>query len=240
MTPASLVDIFVRITVLLVAAALLDLALRHRASAATRHLLWSIAIVALPLLSLASLTLPAWELRIPVPRASVAPDTDAASPNGVAASNATSAPVAAAPLGATLDAPSRGSALDAAVILYVLYGLGLLILLARLALERLALARLARESRDVTDPDWRRIFDVAVRQLGVTRPVRLLQSGRNVMPLTFGTRRPAILVPASAAAWTEERRRAVLLHELAHVVRRDCLVPRLPSLARPLYSPHPG
>src|SRR5262245_32943527 len=114
MTPASLVDIFVRITVLLAAAALLDLALRHRASAATRHLLWSIAIVALPLLSLASLTLPAWELRIPVPRASVAPDTgadadtDAASPNGVAAPNATSAPVAAAPLGATLDAPSRG------------------------------------------------------------------------------------------------------------------------------------
>ncbi len=246
MTPAPLVDIFVRITLLLAASALLDRVLRRHASAATRHLLWSIAIAALLPLSLASLTLPGWELRIPVPRASVAPDigADAAPPNGVAASNtaprATSALVAAAPLAATRDATPRGPAVDGAVILYVLYGVGLLILLARLALEPLALARLTRESRDVTDPDWRRTLDDAVRQLGVTLPVRLLQSGTNVMPLTFGTRRPTILFPASAGAWTEERRRAVLLHELAHVARRDCLVQRLASLACALYWPHPG
>ena len=32
-------------------------------------------------------------------------------------------------------------------------------------------------------------------------------------------RRPAIVIPAIADAWTEDRRRAVLLHELAHVAR---------------------
>ena len=42
---------------------------------------------------------------------------------------------------------------------------------------------------------------------------------RDVMPLTFGTLAPAIVLPASADEWTEERRRAVLLHELAHIAR---------------------
>ena len=41
------------------------------------------------------------------------------------------------------------------------------------------------------------------------------------MPMTFGLFRNTILMPADAADWTEERRRLVLLHELAHVRRHD-------------------
>ena len=58
--------------------------------------------------------------------------------------------------------------------------------------------------------------------------------------MTYGTRRPTLVLPASADAWTDDRRRAVLLHELAHVARRDCFVQRLTSLACALYWPHPG
>src|SRR5206468_10016735 len=72
------------------------------------------------------------------------------------------------------------------------------------------------------------------------RPVRLLRSLHEVMPLTFGTLAPTIVLPASAADWTADRRRAVLLHELAHVARRDCLVQRVAALACAVYWPHPG
>ncbi len=41
------------------------------------------------------------------------------------------------------------------------------------------------------------------------------------MPMTFGWWRPAIFMPADANQWTEQRRRVVLLHELAHVLRGD-------------------
>ena len=34
---------------------------------------------------------------------------------------------------------------------------------------------------------------------------------------------PVVVLPASADEWTEDRRRAVLLHELSHVAQRDCL-----------------
>ncbi len=42
-------------------------------------------------------------------------------------------------------------------------------------------------------------------------------------PLTCGVMRPVILLPTSARDWDDQRLRAVLLHESAHVRRRDCM-----------------
>jgi len=42
-------------------------------------------------------------------------------------------------------------------------------------------------------------------------------------PLTCGVLRPLILLPRTARDWDETRLRAVLLHESAHVRRRDCV-----------------
>ena len=113
-------------------------------------------------------------------------------------------------------------------------------LMVRFGREPFVLRRLTRASREVDDPAWRRLFDEAARHARVGRPVRLLQSAGELMPMTYGTWRPTLVLPASADAWTDDRRRAVLLHELAHVARRDCFVQRLASLACALYWPHPG
>ena len=52
--------------------------------------------------------------------------------------------------------------------------------------------------------------------------------------------RPAILLPATADTWDEQRRRAVLLHELAHVARFDCLSQWAACAMRAVYWMHPG
>ena len=239
MSPFAL-DIAVRASSLLAAAALADLALRRRASAATRHLVWTLAIVALLALPIASYVLP--ELIVPIPIArSFAPP---AAPNGTALASAAITPDVASrtvPAGASaLASGPRLTPRAPIAALYAVYAAGVVLLLVRLVLEPFALRRLTRASRDVTDAAWRRLRDDAAAQLRVSRPVRLACSERDVMPLTFGTLAPTIVLPASADEWTADRRRAVLLHELAHVARRDCLVQRIAACACALYWPHPG
>ena len=58
-------------------------------------------------------------------------------------------------------------------------------------------------------------------------------------PMAGGLRRSVILLPESAAAWTEERRELVLLHELVHVRRLDAPRQILSRFAASLYWFHP-
>ena len=54
-------------------------------------------------------------------------------------------------------------------------------------------------------------------------------------PAVVGVFRPVILVPASSAAWSHERRRAVLLHERAHIRQGDCLLALVAQVACALH-----
>jgi HEAT repeat protein len=59
------------------------------------------------------------------------------------------------------------------------------------------------------------------------------------MPFACGLLRPTIVLPAECDGWTLDRRRAVLLHELAHVRRRDLVGHTVGRFACALYWFHP-
>jgi beta-lactamase regulating signal transducer with metallopeptidase domain len=71
--------------------------------------------------------------------------------------------------------------------------------------------------------EWAGFLNEACEKLHLRRRVALLESARHTMPVTWGWWRPVILLPAEASRWEIERQRVVLLHELAHVKRWDCL-----------------
>ena len=73
----------------------------------------------------------------------------------------------------------------------------------------------------------------------VHAPVLLLEAERATLPVTWGHVQPKILLPRSARNWSDERLRAVLCHEIAHVRRRDWLVQVVATLIRSVFWPHP-
>lgn len=79
------------------------------------------------------------------------------------------------------------------------------------------------------------------RRLGISRPVRLLESAVVAVPMVAGWLRPAILVPVSAVSGlTPSELDAILAHELAHIRRHDYLVNLIQSLAETLLFYHPA
>ena len=86
------------------------------------------------------------------------------------------------------------------------------------------LRRLRAASTRVTDGPWQRLCADLARSCGLRRGVDLLFGPRPGLVATWGWRRPAIMLPASASEWSAERMRVVLLHELAHVRHRDWLL----------------
>jgi beta-lactamase regulating signal transducer with metallopeptidase domain len=85
----------------------------------------------------------------------------------------------------------------------------------------------------------RALLECAER-MGVRRTVRLLRSREQTMPMASGIWRGTIVIPAIADTWTEDRRRAVLQHELAHVGRFDCLAQLVAAVVCAVYWVHPG
>ncbi len=146
-------------------------------------------------------------------RAAAAPAVSGGTTAGPASSAPEPFPAAQAPGAAVAWQPT----------LLALWGFGALVFGAWALVGVRSTRRLAREATAVTSTEWLDTLRAALEGLSIRRPVRLLQSGGAVMPMTWGWRRPVILVPAAASGWSPERRAVVLRHELAHVKRGDVL-----------------
>ena len=72
---------------------------------------------------------------------------------------------------------------------------------------------------------WEQHFADLVETMKISTPVRLLESGITKVPLVIGYLKPVILVPVGLINSLEpDQVEAILLHELAHIVRKDYLV----------------
>lgn len=140
---------------------------------------------------------------------------------------------------ATSGAPVVPQSANWWIIVSMIWMAGAAVLASRMVLGLLGTAMLARRSGTVEDPAWIALTNRVARQLGITRPVTLLQSPRSGIPMTWGVFYPVILLPADADLWTSERRSIVLLHELAHVRRFDALTQTIAQLATALFWINP-
>jgi beta-lactamase regulating signal transducer with metallopeptidase domain len=231
----TIVEAALKISALMAVAAVAAGLMHRRASAASRHLVWTLGVVGVLVLPIWSVVIPAW--KIPIRREAAVVTLDPRPP----------ADSAAVTEGAAIEAGETGESklprvtpISSMALLAGAYALGVGLLLIRLGAEQWKMRRLVSRAMDVTDPEWTDLLGRCAAGIGLRRAVRLVRTREYAMPMTCGLRRPIVVIPAVAEMWDDDRRRAVLLHELAHVSRFDCLTQMLAEITVALYWPHPG
>jgi len=241
-------DALLKSFVILIVAGGVCLAWR-RGAASARHLVWFLAVAGLLSLPGLSCLMPAWQR----PLWSLGTRADSGNeltltlefmPAKVTAASVHPAavPPPSAVMSASGPAESGGgprlathfhTAWAASFLAVWLSGTALILL--SVAVGRARLRALRRAAHPPADAGWFPLLGRLCEQLRVRRRVTLLQSPDDLMPVTWGWWQPVILLPAQADQWSPERRRVVLLHELAHVKRWDCLTQMIARVACAVY-----
>lgn len=197
----------------------------RRSAAELRFGLWRAALLGLLVLPLVGRVAPALALPIVFER-----------PSSASASAATAGAVEpeADAEWTTGSTASASAALDPTRLALLLWASGALGLLGLHLVRMGLLVRLARRG---TPADARLAAELGRARacLGSTRRVRLVLSDGAVVPFALDGPRPTIVLPWAAFNWDADALRAVLRHELVHLVRRDGLVHTLVALACALH-----
>jgi len=215
----------------------------RRSSAASRHLIWLVAIAGMLALPLLSASLPAWRIAL------LPPEVDAIAteqpivtlPEPVApamtALVSTEPSVAATPSAISFDAPPapEAPARDWGRIAFLVWCVGAALVALPMLLGHVRVWSLSTTARPAVGGPWGALASTLPGSLGLAGRVRVMVSERATMPMAFGIVNPTVLLPAAAEHWPFARRRDVMLHELAHVARRDCLTQLVSQAACALY-----
>jgi beta-lactamase regulating signal transducer with metallopeptidase domain len=116
-----------------------------------------------------------------------------------------------------------------------LWAVGALCVAGWFALQHGSVRYLAQRARVLHDATVLHLVEQLRHELGLSRPVRVLSGGMADMPMTWGFRNAVLLLPHGFQDWPLSSKRNVLLHELAHVKRRDHLTQLLAQLACTLH-----
>lgn len=222
--------IVLKASVLILIAALITTALRS-APAAARHGVWVLALSGVLMLSPLTLMLPEWRVPVLSTLATSAPEVTAAAvplvPEASVAESATHGSAGAQALSsashhaeAAAGDPVRSFPLPWAATIWFI---GTMAVLLYVGMGALRAWLWTRRSEPVRDMEWTELARDLRWMVGIDRNVEPRWHREAVTPMTWGVTRPVILLPAEAETWSAERRRVVLLHELAHVRRFDCL-----------------
>ncbi len=134
----------------------------------------------------------------------------------------------------SVETPRKASKLPLTI-----WSVGCILALLPLLIGTWRVERMRRRSLAVNHSTWRRLLSQVASCMRLQSPVELKSSEQVAGPLAGGVWRPFVLLPQSHADWPEDRCHSVLLHELAHIARRDVQKQWLACLACAIFWMHP-
>jgi beta-lactamase regulating signal transducer with metallopeptidase domain len=229
---SPVVAVVLKVTVVLAVAPLVTRAL-SRGSAAARHQIWVVALAASLLMPVLAAISPQWTIAVlPAPPAAVEPVSTPAETK-ISTADPVFDPIPV--VTPSLNTEPRRQAASATPLstATTIWLAGVLLVLTRLAFGTARVWWIAR--RATPAPIWTPLGHQLAQSLGIDRHVTFLAGDEDAMPMAWGLMRAHVLLPDEAEDWPIDRQRVVLLHELAHVKRRDSVTQMLAHLACAVY-----
>lgn len=230
MTP--FIDSTVKVAVI-VLLALAIASLLRRSAAAVRH--WALAVAIACAVATPALTLivPSWTISLQTVAPSTAPAANASSVTTAIIAQNPGRPRASAP------AEPAGAVVPPIItltrLLVATWLAGVLLTLSLLVVGLVRLRRVAASAQPLVACRWVHLTNEIAQAAGLRTPIVLLQTDHPSLLVTWGWRRPKIILPATARGWADQRARIVLCHELAHIRRGDWAAQMLGELLRAVY-----
>jgi HEAT repeat protein/beta-lactamase regulating signal transducer with metallopeptidase domain len=222
---AVLIESCLRASVVLCVAWALTLGMQ-RASASARHFVWICAIAGSLLTPVMSSVGPRWTVSLPSTFASA---RSAATPIGYAevsqageASPTLTLTDSASSTTSVRSTSAGGTWLEATFIVVLLWAVGALVVVLYAISGAIGGWWIRRSATPLNAP-WVDDAHALAEAFEIRGLIAVVESAVVTMPMVCGIWRPRIVMPRSAAQWSSERRRVVVLHELAHIKRWDCL-----------------
>jgi beta-lactamase regulating signal transducer with metallopeptidase domain len=203
-----------------------------RASSSTRYV--ALGILAMSFLAVSGYTF-IRELRSPVA---------AAQPSATHA-----APMIATPTISAQDQPAQATGVDQLVqyfnahasIVVVLWFIVFMTRFVKLLSGIVYTQRVRHYQTGPVPAEWQDRLTVLVQRLKISKPVRLLESALIKVPVAVGWLKPVILVPVGMLAQlSADQVESILLHELAHISRRDYLFNLVQNIVDTLFFFNPA
>ncbi len=127
---------------------------------------------------------------------------------------------------------------QAATLFLVGWGCGSVLLLLRFARSCLMVRRLQRSARPLLEPSLHCLLAEVAELLGMVQRPQVFVSHHTTAPLAVGFRKSVIILPSRLiGVVTSDEMRDVLVHEAAHLHRRDPQTVFIQELARVLFWP---
>lgn len=255
-------DIVAKATVLMLLALVISQFMK-RASAASRHCLWSVSLVSILMLPILAVSIPKWHVWPVRPTESVFETNEDASLHGQLSSgvseganltdkddNLAGMPLLTTDSGSQAPAQSTGpnsafvqsrSPVRAELLLAIAIGIwtvGFVVSLTPILVGLVRLSRAAGRRGNGPEDSLQQLVHELANEIRVQTP-RVIQGPQFAMPMVWGLTAGRLMLPPDAEQWPQQKLRQVVLHELAHLKRKDPVTLLLGRLACAFYWFHP-
>ncbi len=215
----------------------------RKKSAADRHFYLTLSTIALLILPIAVLVFPSWGSG-PIPN----PFKNISEQNVI--ENSDLKPVSQKTIEKTRDsslrlkdsqAPAAGSEYKAKNIArlfkIILYGwfIGTSLIIIWLIGGKIYCYVIYKKSQFVEDQNILKTIHDFTKKFGLKKHVLVMYSHLTKVPVVTGLLYPKLLLPHSVKKWPEEKKEAILFHELAHIKRNDTFFQFLAQITCALY-----